>query len=148
VPHGERAGAVGAEAFNTRSIRKSLLRALYGLHVDAGHLRLAQTLDELGINDQNPTLTANEKQATEAGPLTSRSGVYHASNGQGQTERDNVPPRGSHAPGTCWHGMAPTGMSTPWTRSSSTVPARVASMSSSDGSRIPCRWRTSMPAWG
>jgi len=89
--------------FNVRSIRKSMLSALYGIHVDAGHIHLSQTLDELGIDDQDPTLTANEKRATVADLLTSRSGVYHASNCQGQAERDNLPPRESHAPGTFWY---------------------------------------------
>jgi len=89
--------------FNARSIRKSMLSALYGIHVDAGHIRLSQTLDELGIDDQDPSLTTSEKQATVADLLTSRSGVYHASNCQGQASRDNLPLRGSYAPGTFWH---------------------------------------------
>ncbi len=89
--------------FNARSIRKSMLSALYGIHVDAGHILLSRTLDELGIDDQDPALTVSEKQATVADLLTSRSAVYHASNCQGQASRDNLPPRGSHAPGTFWH---------------------------------------------
>ncbi len=92
-----------AHPFNVRSIRKSMLSALYGIHMDAGHIRLSQTLDELGIDDQDPTLMANEKRATVADLLTSRSGVYHPSNCQSQAERDRLPPRGSHAPGTFWH---------------------------------------------
>lgn len=92
-----------ARPFNVRSIRKSMLSALYGIHMDAGHIRLSQTLDELGIDDQDPTLMANEKRATVADLLTSRSGVYHPSNCQSQAERDRLPPRGSHAPGTFWH---------------------------------------------
>ncbi len=89
--------------FNVRSIRKSLLSALYGIHVDAGHILLSQTLDDLGIDDQDPPLTASEKQATVEDLLTSRSGVYHPSNCQSQAERDRLPPRESHAPGTFWH---------------------------------------------
>src|SRR5829696_1194330 len=45
------------------SVRKSLLSALYGIHVAAGTIDLSTTLGELGIDDNEPSLTPEEKQA-------------------------------------------------------------------------------------
>ncbi len=86
-----------------RSIRKALLNSLYGVHIAAGHIRLEWTLEELGIDDTPPSLTPQEKQATIADLLTSRSGVYHPSNYQTARDRARLPQRGSHAPGTFWY---------------------------------------------
>lgn len=105
VARGEALGAWGEtdHAFGVRSIRKSLLSALYGVYVDAGRLDLSQSLDALGIDDRDPPLTAPEKQATVADLLTARSGVYHLANCQGQADRARMPARLSHAPGTFWY---------------------------------------------
>jgi CubicO group peptidase (beta-lactamase class C family) len=86
-----------------RSIRKALLNSLYGIHIAAGHIRLEWTLEELGIDDTPPSLTPQEKQATIADLLASRSGVYHPSNYQTTRDRARLPQRGSHAPGTFWY---------------------------------------------
>jgi CubicO group peptidase (beta-lactamase class C family) len=67
-----------ATRFNVHSIRKSFLNALYGIHVSAGHINLSATLGELGIDDNEPSLTFEEKQATVGDLLKARSGVYHA----------------------------------------------------------------------
>lgn len=105
VPQGGLPASWGevAQPFNLRSIRKSVLSCLYGIVVQEGKLRLSMTLGELGIDDQEPSLTTEEKQATVADLLTSRSGVWHSSNHQGAAERAGLPPRGSHAPGTFWY---------------------------------------------
>src|SRR5262245_36652787 len=59
------------------SVRKSLLSALYGIHVAAGTIDLSATLGELGIDDHEPALMPDEKRATIADLLKARSGVYH-----------------------------------------------------------------------
>jgi hypothetical protein len=46
------------------SMRKSLLSSLFGLALQEGRLHTSQTLEELGIDDNEPALTAQEKQAT------------------------------------------------------------------------------------
>src|SRR5436189_138245 len=43
--------------FNVHSIRKSFLSALYGIHVREGRVDLAATLESLGIDDNEPSLT-------------------------------------------------------------------------------------------
>jgi CubicO group peptidase (beta-lactamase class C family) len=89
-----------ARRFNVHSIRKSLLGALYGIHVQEGRIRLSQTLADLGIDDNEPALTETEKQATVADLLKARSGVYHpAVYGDAATR----PVRGSYPPGTFWY---------------------------------------------
>jgi CubicO group peptidase (beta-lactamase class C family) len=84
------------------SVRKSLLSALYGIHVEAGTIDLSMTLEQLGIDDNEPSLTPDEKQATIADLLTCRSGVYHASNAATPWQISQLPPRGSHPPGSYW----------------------------------------------
>ena len=46
--------------FRAHSMRKSLLNAIFGIHVHEGHIDLEATLEELGIDDNEP-LTAYEK---------------------------------------------------------------------------------------
>lgn len=84
-----------------RSIRKSLLGALFGRHVADGTIDLDATLAELGIDDSvPPPLTGGERAARVRDLLTCRSGVYHPSNHQGPEARAALPPRGAHRPGT------------------------------------------------
>lgn len=85
------------------SMRKSLLSALYGIHVEAGRIRLDKTLGELGIDDVEPALTAAEKRATVRMLLQARSGVYHAALYETPAMRASRPKRGSHPPGTFWY---------------------------------------------
>ena len=89
--------------FKCHSMRKSLLSALIGIHVDAGNIDLAQTMEELGIDDYEPALTLAEKQATVGDLIKARSGIYHAALGENQMMRDMRPARHSHAPGTFWY---------------------------------------------
>ncbi|RLC69961.1 MAG: amide hydrolase, partial [Chloroflexi bacterium] len=48
--------------YKCHSMRKSLLSALIGIHVDEGHIDLSNTMEELGIDDNEPSLTPAEKQ--------------------------------------------------------------------------------------
>jgi hypothetical protein len=47
--------------FNVHSIRKSFLSALIGGCVASGAMRLTNTLEQLGVDDNEPRLTASEK---------------------------------------------------------------------------------------
>jgi ankyrin repeat protein len=86
--------------FRAHSMRKSLLNAIFGIHVHEGHIDLEATLEELGIDDNEP-LTTSEKQATIRHLLKGRSGIYLPALYLGGSV-DN-PPRGSHPPGTFFH---------------------------------------------
>jgi len=85
------------------SIRKPFLSALYGIHVEQGHIDLDATLEELNIDDIPPVLTDEEKQATVRDLLKSRSGVYHEAAAETQSMVDTRPERGSHPPGTYYY---------------------------------------------
>lgn len=87
---------------NLRSVRKSILSALYGIAVAEGRIDLASTLGELGIDDKPPGLTPAEKQATVRDLLTARSGIYHSAAYETSEMRKTRPVRGSHAPGSFW----------------------------------------------
>jgi hypothetical protein len=89
--------------YQCHSMRKSLLSALIGIHVEEGHIDLSKTLEELGIDDTEPSLTATEKQATIADLIKARSGIYHAALGEANSMKANRPERHSHAPGTFWY---------------------------------------------
>jgi CubicO group peptidase (beta-lactamase class C family) len=84
------------------SARKSLLSALMGIAVQAGQVHLNDTLARLGIDDNRPSLTAEEKQATVRDLLEARSGVYHPANYETTEMEIGRPQRGSHPPGTFW----------------------------------------------
>jgi CubicO group peptidase (beta-lactamase class C family) len=92
-----------ATRFNIHSIRKSLLSALYGIHVFDGRIDVTQTMGQLGIDDNAPSLTAIEKGATVHDLLKARSGIYHPALYETPAMAAARPPRGSHAPGTFWY---------------------------------------------
>jgi CubicO group peptidase (beta-lactamase class C family) len=102
-------GAVVAEWGDTvaktplASVRKSLLSALIGNAVERGEMDLAQTIGALGIDDNEPSLTAEEKTATVGDLLKARSGVYHAALYESPGMAAARPPRFSHKPGTFWY---------------------------------------------
>ena len=52
-----------AQKISSYSIRKSLISALYGIYSSEGVLDINQTLEQLGIDDNPPSLTEDEKQA-------------------------------------------------------------------------------------
>jgi len=89
--------------YECHSMRKSLLSALIGIHVAEGHIDLSMTMEELGIDDSEPSLTKTEKQATVADLIKSRSGIYHPALGESPDMRAKRPKRHSHAPGTFWY---------------------------------------------
>ncbi len=91
-----------ARKYQSHSMRKSLLSALYGACVTDGTISLAWTLGELGIDDRNP-LTVDEKGATIRDLLMSRSGVYHPAALETPDMALGRPARGSHAPGAFWY---------------------------------------------
>ena len=89
--------------YNIHSIRKSLLSALYGIHVHDGRIDLTRTLRELGISDNAPSLSDVELGATLHDVIKARSGVYHPALYETAAMAAARPPRGSHAPGTFWY---------------------------------------------
>ena len=89
--------------FECHSMRKSLLSALIGIHVEGGHIDMSKTMEELGIDDNEPSLTATEKQATVADLIKARSGIYHPALGESPGMKAKRPKRHSHAPSTFWY---------------------------------------------
>ena len=102
-------GVVVAEAgdidrkISSYSIRKSLISALYGIYSLEGAFDINQTLEQLGIDDNPPSLTPNEKQARIVDLLRARSGVYHPVDFETQYMITIRPQRGSHPAGTFWY---------------------------------------------
>ena len=84
--------------FPCHSVRKSVLNAVYGVHVAKGNIDLQKTLAELGIDD-DPPLSAAEKRARVIDLLGSRSGVYHPAAYETQSMKETRPPRDTHEPG-------------------------------------------------
>jgi CubicO group peptidase (beta-lactamase class C family)/poly(3-hydroxybutyrate) depolymerase len=87
--------------YKCHSIRKSLLSALIGLHVETGAIDLGKTLAELGIDDREG-LTPREKAAKVHDLLMARSGVYHPTGLETEYMKNLKPARGSYGPGTWW----------------------------------------------
>jgi len=87
--------------YKCHSIRKSLLSALIGLHVETGAIDLGKSLDELGIDDREG-LTPREKAAKVLDLLMARSGVYHPTGHETEYMKNLKPARHSHGPGTWW----------------------------------------------
>jgi CubicO group peptidase (beta-lactamase class C family) len=102
-------GAVVAEWGDTAakmplaSVRKSLLSALIGNAVARGEIDLKKTIGELGIDDNEPSLSPEEKAATVRELLEARSGVYHAALFETALMAAQRRPRHSHLPGTFWY---------------------------------------------
>ena len=92
-----------AKKYLCHSMRKSMLSALYGIHVEQGKINLEGTLDALGIDDNVPALTKEEKQATVRDLIRARSGVYHPALAETPGMKRERPERWSHAPGTFWY---------------------------------------------
>ena len=88
--------------FNTHSIRKSFLSALYGRAVRDGHIKLDVTIAELGLDD-TPPLTDDEKKATVRDCLKSRSGIYHPALYESAGMKKLKPERHTQRAGTHWY---------------------------------------------
>ncbi len=80
-----------------------MLNSLIGIAVAEGKINLSDTLEKLGIDDNKPSLTDVEKQATVRDLLEARSGVYHPTDYETKGMIEKKPQRGSHAPGTFWY---------------------------------------------
>ena len=89
--------------YECHSMRKSLLSALIGIHVDEGHIDLSKTMEELGIDDNEPSLTPVEKRATVGDLIKARSGIYHPALYESAGMKASRPERYSHTPGTFWY---------------------------------------------
>jgi CubicO group peptidase (beta-lactamase class C family) len=92
-----------ARKSNLYSARKSFMSALIGIAVERGRIHPDETLAQLGIDDNEPSLTSTEKQATVRMLLEARSGVYHPTVYETAEMEASKPPRGSHEPGTFWY---------------------------------------------
>ena len=105
VHHGALIAAWGDTAAKTElaSVRKSLLSALIGNAVERKEIDLQQTIGSLGIDDNEPSLSAEEKTATVRDLLQARSGVYHATLYETRGMAAARPARHSHKPGTFWY---------------------------------------------
>lgn len=66
------------ERYTAQSVRKGLVSSLVGQLVAAGKLDLDATLEEMEIDDVEPPLTTEERQATLKDLLRSRSGIFHS----------------------------------------------------------------------
>ena len=105
IHHGAIVGEWGDTAAKTplASVRKSLLSALIGIAAERGQIDLTKNLAQLGIDDSEPSLSADEKTATVRDLLQARSGVYHAALYETAGMAARRPPRLSHKPGTFWY---------------------------------------------
>ena len=104
VQHGLIVHAYGDidKPMNLASVRKSLLSMLYGIYVARGEIDLDRNLGQLGISDKGG-LSEGEEKATIRQLLESRSGVYHESAYETDSEKAKRPARDSHAPGSFWY---------------------------------------------
>lgn len=81
------------------SIRKPLISALYGILIDRGVIDSTATLQSLGIDDIQPSLSTNEKSARVIDLLKSRSGVYHDAAANSSEMIAHRPERNAYQPG-------------------------------------------------
>jgi N-acyl-D-amino-acid deacylase len=85
------------------SVRKSLLSALYGPYVNRNQINLDRTLKQLGINDNEPSLTDVERDARIRDLLKARSGIYHPALYETKAMAAARPMRGAYKPDTFWY---------------------------------------------
>lgn len=88
--------------FRQTSIRKSYLSGLFGSYLEKGKIDLNQTLEDLKIDDLMP-LTEAEKKATVIDLMAARSGIYLPAAYTTKGNKERMPARGSHPPGTFWY---------------------------------------------
>ena len=91
------------KTYHCHSIRKSLLSALIGIHIEQKNIDLSKTLEEMGIDDYEPVLSSVEKQASVFDLIRARSGIYHPALGEGYFMAPMRPERHAHDPGTFWY---------------------------------------------
>ncbi|WP_318834334.1 serine hydrolase domain-containing protein [Burkholderia cepacia] len=88
---------------NLHSARKSFMSALLGIAVSRNQVHLDDTLAQLGIDDNEPSLSPVERRATVRMLLEARSGVYHPTVYETVEMEKTKPARYSHLPGTFWY---------------------------------------------
>lgn len=91
-----------ASRYKLHSMRKSLMSAMYGIHVARHEISLKSTLQDLKITDIGG-LSKKEQQATVYDLITARSGIYHAAAYETDGMRMKRPARYSSDPGTRWY---------------------------------------------
>ena len=84
---------------NAHSVRKSIMSLLMGIATEKGHLKLDETLGELGIDESKTPLTSQEKTATIRDLLMARSGVYLPAEAEVVAAKQNRPVREQYRPG-------------------------------------------------
>jgi CubicO group peptidase (beta-lactamase class C family) len=89
------------QKFNSHSIRKSLLSAMFGKYIADGTIDQQATMADLGIDDVGG-LSEQEKQATVSDLMKARSGIYHPALYETKSMQDIKPERYSVLPGTHW----------------------------------------------
>ena len=92
-----------ARNFKCHSMRKPMMSALIGIHVSEGHIDLSATMEELGIDDNAPSLSAEEKQAAVRDLISARSGIYHPALGEAASMKASRPKRYSKTPGEFYY---------------------------------------------
>jgi CubicO group peptidase (beta-lactamase class C family) len=85
------------------SARKSFMSAMYGQAIADGVIDKSKTLRELAVDDTNPALSPEERQATIRDLLMARSGIYHIAQGESPGMAAARPKRLSHPRGTFWY---------------------------------------------
>ena len=90
-----------ARTVDVWSVKSSLLGALYGIGVAEARIDLNRSLVDLGIYDNEPSLTAAEREATVRDLLMLRSGIYHGAVFEPRIA--TRPVRGSKEPGESWY---------------------------------------------
>ena len=88
--------------YNTHSIRKSFLSALYGNYIKEGIIDIDKTMEEIEVDD-TPPLSEEERQATIRDCLKARSGIYHPALYESQGMKDLKPERYTEKPGIHWY---------------------------------------------
>ncbi len=88
--------------YDTHSMRKSLISALYGIYSERGSIDIHKTLKEIGIDD-SVRLTDMERSATIQDLLKARSGIYIPAFGESKSMTTSRPARGSHPPNTFYY---------------------------------------------
>jgi CubicO group peptidase (beta-lactamase class C family) len=91
-----------ARRYDTHSMRKSLVSALYGIYSGNGEIDIHKTLKDLGIDD-SVRLSDEEQSATVQDLLKARSGIYIPAFGEAKSMENERPKRGSHPPNTFFY---------------------------------------------
>jgi CubicO group peptidase (beta-lactamase class C family) len=129
-----------SKPFKVHSIRKSFLSALYGTAVARREIDLYTTLEHLGVDDNDPSLTPEEKQARVIDLLKARSGIYHAALYESPAMKRKNPGEDPTRPARS--GRTTIGISMRWGPSTSPPPMAPYTTASMSGLPSQLAWRT------